>query len=78
MVRESEALSSSRDGEAVSNDSAPRSLRVGPPTERSSVEAFEGLIDAHERHDLPNFRTAAYVVAIRRVLDAYEQSGTWP
>ena len=52
--------------------------RVNEELERHIVEAFEGLIDAYERHDLPNFRTAAYVVAIRRVLDAYEQSGTWP
>jgi len=52
--------------------------RVNEELERHIVEAFEGLIDAYEKHDLPNFRTAAYVVAIQRVLDAYEESGTWP
>ena len=35
MVRESEALSSSRDGEAVSNDFAPRSSRSGVPVSAS-------------------------------------------
>ncbi|MFB6142016.1 MAG: Glu/Leu/Phe/Val dehydrogenase [Halorientalis sp.] len=42
------------------------------------VEQFGTLVDAYEEHDLPNFRTAAYVVAIRRVLEAAEQAGTWP
>jgi glutamate dehydrogenase (NAD(P)+) len=42
------------------------------------VSAFDDLTDAFEAHDLPNFRTAAYVVAVDRVLDAYEQSGNWP
>ena len=52
--------------------------RVNEELERHIVEAFEGLIDAYEEHDLPNFRMAAYVVAIQRVLDAYEEGGTWP
>ncbi|WP_254840195.1 Glu/Leu/Phe/Val family dehydrogenase [Natronomonas marina] len=52
--------------------------RVNEELERHIVEAFEGLIDAYEEHDLPNFRTAAYVVAIQRVLNAYDESGTWP
>ena len=42
------------------------------------VEQFGTLVDAYEKHDLPNFRTAAYVVAIQRVVDAAEQAGTWP
>jgi glutamate dehydrogenase (NAD(P)+) len=42
------------------------------------VSAFDDLTDAYEANDLPNFRTAAYVVAIDRVLDAYEQGGNWP
>jgi glutamate dehydrogenase (NAD(P)+) len=42
------------------------------------VEQFDTLVDAYEEHDLPNFRTAAYVVAIQRVVDAAEQAGTWP
>ncbi|MEF8773706.1 MAG: Glu/Leu/Phe/Val dehydrogenase [Halobacteriales archaeon] len=42
------------------------------------VSAFDDLTTAYEEHDVPNFRTAAYVVAIDRVLDAYEQGGNWP
>jgi glutamate dehydrogenase (NAD(P)+) len=42
------------------------------------VEQFDTLVDAYEDHDLRNFRTAAYVVAIQRVVDAAEQAGTWP
>ena len=42
------------------------------------VAAFDDLTTAYESHELPNFRTAAYVVAIERVLDAYEQGGNWP
>jgi glutamate dehydrogenase (NAD(P)+) len=52
--------------------------RVNDELERVIVEAFEGLVDAREAYDLPNFRTAAYVVAIRRVLDAYREAGEWP
>jgi len=52
--------------------------RVNDELERIIVEAFEGLVDAYERTGAPNFRTAAYVVAIERVLDAYDQAGTWP
>jgi glutamate dehydrogenase (NAD(P)+) len=52
--------------------------RVNDELERVVVEAFEGLVDAREEYDLPNFRTAAYVVAIRRVLDAYREAGEWP
>jgi glutamate dehydrogenase/leucine dehydrogenase len=46
--------------------------------ERHIVDAFDGLVAAYETHDLPNFRMAAYVVAIERVVRAYEESGTWP
>ncbi|MEF8914652.1 Glu/Leu/Phe/Val family dehydrogenase [Natronomonas sp.] len=52
--------------------------KVNDELERHIVEAFEGLVDAYEEHDLPNFRTAAYVVAIERVLSAYEEAGSWP
>ncbi|PSQ34599.1 glutamate dehydrogenase [Halobacteriales archaeon SW_12_69_24] len=52
--------------------------RVNQELERHIVEAFEGLVDAYEANDLPNFRTAAYVVAMERVLNAYEEGGTWP
>ncbi|MFC7203652.1 Glu/Leu/Phe/Val dehydrogenase [Haloferax namakaokahaiae] len=52
--------------------------RVNDELERVIVTAFDNLVDAYEKHDLPNFRTAAYVVAIRRVVDAYKSSGNWP
>jgi len=52
--------------------------RVNEELERHIVEAFDGLIDCYESHNLPNFRTAAYVVAIERVLDASAEAGRWP
>ncbi|WP_410764719.1 Glu/Leu/Phe/Val family dehydrogenase [Haloferax sp. DFSO60] len=52
--------------------------RVNDELERVIVTAFDNLVDAYQKHDLPNFRTAAYVVAIQRVVDAYKSSGNWP
>ena len=52
--------------------------RVNEELERHIVEAFDGLLDCYEEFGLPNFRTAAYVVAVRRVLSAAEEGGTWP
>jgi len=52
--------------------------RVNDELERHIVDAFDGLVAAYEDGNLPNFRTAAYVVAMKRVLQAYEESGTWP
>jgi glutamate dehydrogenase (NAD(P)+) len=52
--------------------------RVNDELERVITEAFDGLVETREDHDLPNYRTAAYVVAIRRVLDAYREGGEWP
>jgi glutamate dehydrogenase (NAD(P)+) len=52
--------------------------KVNDELERHIVEAFDGLVDAYEEYDLPNFRTAAYVVALKRVLSAYEEAGSWP
>jgi glutamate dehydrogenase/leucine dehydrogenase len=52
--------------------------RVNDELERVITEAFERLVETRDEHDLPNFRTAAYVVAIRRVLDAYREGGEWP
>ena len=52
--------------------------RVVEELERHIVEAFDGLVDAYEEKELPSFRTAAYVVAIERVADAYAESGSWP
>ena len=52
--------------------------RVNDELERVIVEAFDELVDAYETHDLPNLRTAAYVVAIQRVADAFGGAGSWP
>jgi glutamate dehydrogenase/leucine dehydrogenase len=52
--------------------------RVNDELERHIVDAFDGLVRAYENHDLPNFRMAAYVVAIERVVKAYREGGTWP
>ncbi|MEA5387538.1 Glu/Leu/Phe/Val dehydrogenase [Haloarculaceae archaeon H-GB11] len=52
--------------------------RVNDELERVVVEAFDELTDVYESYDVPNFRTAMYVVAIRRVLRAAEEAGTWP
>ncbi|PSQ12449.1 glutamate dehydrogenase [Halobacteriales archaeon QS_7_68_65] len=52
--------------------------RVNDELETVIVNAFDGLVETFEGHDLPTFRMAAYVVAIRRILDANEESGTFP
>jgi len=52
--------------------------RVNEELEDIIVEQFDTLVDAYEEHDLPSLRVAAYVVAIQRVVDSYEQSGNWP
>ncbi|MFB6135803.1 MAG: Glu/Leu/Phe/Val dehydrogenase [Halobacteriaceae archaeon] len=52
--------------------------RVNEELEEKIVDAFDDLVEAYEEHDLPNFRTACYTVALRRVLQAYEESGNWP
>ncbi|ADQ67353.1 glutamate dehydrogenase (NADp) [Halogeometricum borinquense DSM 11551] len=52
--------------------------RVNDELERVITEAFDNLVEAYDSHDLPNFRTAAYVVAIQRVVDAYSDNGNWP
>ncbi|MFC7069052.1 Glu/Leu/Phe/Val family dehydrogenase [Halobaculum lipolyticum] len=52
--------------------------RVNEELERHIVSAFDDLTTCYEENDLPNFRTAAYVVAIQRVVDAFTDSGNWP
>ena len=52
--------------------------RVNEELERHIVAAFDDLVETFEETDTPNLRTAAYVVAIQRVVDAYEQGGNWP
>ncbi|EMA50900.1 MULTISPECIES: Glu/Leu/Phe/Val family dehydrogenase [Halococcus] len=52
--------------------------RVNDELETVIVNAFDGLVATFENRDLPTFRMAAYVVAIRRILDAHEEGGTFP
>jgi glutamate dehydrogenase (NAD(P)+) len=52
--------------------------RVNDELERMIVDAFDRLVEAYEEKDLPNLRTAAYVVAIQRVADAFGGAGSWP
>ncbi|WP_231183176.1 Glu/Leu/Phe/Val dehydrogenase [Haladaptatus sp. DYF46] len=52
--------------------------RVNEELEDIVVSAFDDLTSAYEEHDLPSFRTAAYVVSLQRVIDAYTESGNWP
>ncbi|WP_135828980.1 Glu/Leu/Phe/Val family dehydrogenase [Halorussus halobius] len=52
--------------------------RVNEELERVITDAFDNLVDTYESTGAPNMRTAAYVVAIQRVLEAYEEGGNWP
>jgi len=52
--------------------------RVNDELETVITDAFDGLTEAYESFDLPNFRTAAYVVAIQRVVDGFTDGGNWP
>ncbi|MFC6864176.1 Glu/Leu/Phe/Val dehydrogenase [Halomicroarcula sp. GCM10025817] len=52
--------------------------RVNEELDATIVEQFWNLVEAYEDRSLPSLRTAAYVVALERVLDASDQTGTWP
>ncbi|ELY88233.1 Glu/Leu/Phe/Val dehydrogenase [Natrialba hulunbeirensis JCM 10989] len=52
--------------------------RVNDELETIIVEAFDALVETYEEHDLDNPRTAAYVVALQRVADAYDEAGSFP
>ncbi|MFA9424999.1 Glu/Leu/Phe/Val dehydrogenase [Natronorubrum sp. A-ect3] len=52
--------------------------RVNAELEELIVDAFDALVETLEAHDLDNPRTAAYVVAIGRVANAFEEAGSFP
>ena len=52
--------------------------RVNEELERVITEAFAGMVDTFEARDTPTLRTAAYVVAVDRIVDAAGQAGNWP
>ncbi|WP_256300501.1 Glu/Leu/Phe/Val family dehydrogenase [Haloarchaeobius salinus] len=52
--------------------------RVNDELETIIVDAFDRMTEAHESFDTPSLRTACYVNAVQRVVDAYMDSGNWP
>ena len=52
--------------------------RVNDELERIIVDSFDAVVEAFEETGAPTLRTACYVVALGRVLDASEQGGSWP
>jgi len=52
--------------------------RVNDELERVITEAFDKLVDTYMNTEASSYRTAMYVVAIQRVLNAAEESGVWP
>jgi glutamate dehydrogenase (NAD(P)+) len=52
--------------------------RVNEELERHIVRAFDNLTSVFENRNTPNLRTAAYVVALQKVIRAYHEGGTWP
>ena len=52
--------------------------RVNEELESSIVDAFYTLIETMEERDIANPRTAAFVVAAERIIDAYREAGSWP
>ncbi|SIS07096.1 Glu/Leu/Phe/Val family dehydrogenase [Natronorubrum thiooxidans] len=52
--------------------------RVNEELEALIVDAFDALVETLETHDIDNPRTAAYVVAIGRVANAFEEAGSFP
>jgi glutamate dehydrogenase (NAD(P)+) len=52
--------------------------RVNDELETHVVDAFGEMVDAFENFDVPTYREAMYIVAIRRVVDAMEKAGVWP
>jgi glutamate dehydrogenase (NAD(P)+) len=52
--------------------------RVDEELERLIVEAFDAMVAARESQGTPDYRTALYTVAMKRVLDATSEAGVWP
>jgi len=52
--------------------------RVVETLERIVTEAFDTLVETYDSASLPNLRTAAYIVGLTRVVEAYEAGGNWP
>ncbi|QGN06658.1 Glu/Leu/Phe/Val dehydrogenase [Halorhabdus sp. CBA1104] len=51
--------------------------RVNEELEDIIVESFDDLVTAYEQENLATLRVAAYVVALRRVIEARQQASSW-
>ncbi|MFB6147114.1 MAG: Glu/Leu/Phe/Val dehydrogenase [Halobacteriaceae archaeon] len=52
--------------------------RVNEELERVITDAFDDLVATKAEYGAPTLRVAAYIVGIKRVTRAAEESGTWP
>ncbi|MFB6250427.1 MAG: Glu/Leu/Phe/Val dehydrogenase [Halobellus sp.] len=52
--------------------------RVIDELESVITDAFDELVTTFDAFDVPNLRTAAYVVASRRIIESYREGGNWP
>ena len=52
--------------------------RVNEELERVITEAFDTLVETYESNEVETLRIAAYVVGIGRIVNAYDQAGSWP
>ncbi|MDQ2051436.1 Glu/Leu/Phe/Val dehydrogenase [Natronolimnohabitans sp. A-GB9] len=50
--------------------------KVNAELEEIIVDAFDAFVETYEEYDIDNPRTAAYVVAVRRVAESFEEAGT--
>ena len=68
------------------SDSIRRKLAHGPSEEdlvnsgleETMVDAFREILEAQKRQNIPDLRTAAYVVAINKVAVSYLELGIFP
>jgi len=52
--------------------------KVNDELERIIVSAFEDLVEGYDSHDVPSYRVAMYIVAMKRLAKASEEGGIWP
>ncbi|SDY09528.1 Glu/Leu/Phe/Val family dehydrogenase [Halobellus clavatus] len=52
--------------------------RVNDELEAVITDAFDELVTAFDTFEVPDLRTAAYVVASQRIIESYREGGNWP
>ncbi len=52
--------------------------KVNSRLEEKITTEFDQAVNVHEDMDTPDLRTAAYVIALRRVTSSFVKSGSWP